>query len=230
MKHVSILGIPAVIYGEPSEKVYIAVHGKMGCKEDFSSFAAKAEVEGYQTLAFDLPEHGERKNSREYACTVWNSMHDLDSVMTYARQEWPDISITAVSLGAFFSLMAYQEQKLHRCLFVSPILDMVQLIRKLMADDGVTEQELEQKKQIPSASGELLDWEYYRFVCSHPVCTWSVPTYILYGGMDRLTDRTTAEAFSQRFGCHLTIAENSEHWFHTPEQLAVLDRWIISVL
>lgn len=230
MEHIILSGIPAVLYGKPSGNVYIAVHGKMGSKDDFVEFAALAETKGYQTLAFDLPEHGERKEDRNFPCNVWNGIHDLACVMSYARQKWQNISLTAVSLGAFFSLMAYQEAELQRCLFVSPVLDMAELIRKMMNADGITEDELERKKQIPSSSGEILDREYYRFVQAHPVNLWRIPTYILLGGKDRLTDRATAETFSHRFACHLTVAETCEHWFHTPEQLAVLSGWLRKVL
>ena len=45
------------------------------------------------------------------------------------------------------------------------------------------------------------------------------------GGRDHLTDRETVEAFAARNGCRLTVEEAGEHWFHTPEQLAVVDRW-----
>lgn len=39
------------------------------------------------------------------------------------------------------------------------------------------------------------------------------------------TPRDTAEAFAARFSCDLTILEEGEHWFHTPEQLSFLRRW-----
>ena len=41
------------------EKVYIHVHGKMSRKEYAEAFAEIAEKKGYQTISFDLPEHGE---------------------------------------------------------------------------------------------------------------------------------------------------------------------------
>ena len=37
--------------------------------------------------------------------------------------------------------------------------------------------------------------------------------------------RDTVDAFVQRFGCGLTVLEEGEHWFHTPEQLAALEAW-----
>ena len=62
-----ISGIPALLYGEKSRKVYFYVHGKMGCKEEALPFAELACPAGYQVLAVDLPEHGERKGS----CRGW---------------------------------------------------------------------------------------------------------------------------------------------------------------
>ena len=35
-----ISGIPALLYGKESRKVYLYVHGKMGCKEEALPFAA----------------------------------------------------------------------------------------------------------------------------------------------------------------------------------------------
>lgn len=37
--------------------------------------------------------------------------------------------------------------------------------------------------------------------------------------------RDTVDRFARRFRCSLTAAEGMEHWFHTPEQLAVLRQW-----
>ena len=51
--------IPAILWGEDSNRVYVHVHGKMSRKEYAENFAAIAETKGYQTLSFDLPEHGE---------------------------------------------------------------------------------------------------------------------------------------------------------------------------
>lgn len=49
---------------------------------------------------------------------------------------------------------------------------------------------------------------------------------ILYAGKDHLTARETVDDFARRFGCAVTVMENGEHWFHTEEQLAVLDTWL----
>ena len=78
----------------------------------------------------------------------------------------------------------------------------------------------------PQRSARPLSWEYLRYVRTHPARRWRTPTAILYGARDHLTDRETVEAFfAARNGCRLTVEETGEHWFHTPEQLAVVDRW-----
>ena len=56
-----IAGIPALLVGEPSERLYLYVHGKMGCKEEALDFAKRACPAGYQVLAIDLPEYGQQK-------------------------------------------------------------------------------------------------------------------------------------------------------------------------
>ena len=55
MKKIVVEGIPAVLWGEPSDRIYIYVHGKQGYKEYAEAFAKVAEEKGYQTLSFDLP-------------------------------------------------------------------------------------------------------------------------------------------------------------------------------
>lgn len=60
--------------------------------------------------------------------------------------------------------------------------------------------------------------------CSH-FC-WQIPTHILYGGKDNLTAIDTVSDFADQIGATLTVMENGEHWFHTEEQMQLLDSWI----
>ena len=81
------------------------------------------------------------------------------------------------------------------------------------------------KGVIPTAVGEDLSWDYLCTVREHPV-QWSVPTEILYGSADELTDYETVVNFAKAHGAGLTVMDGGEHWFHTPEQTAFLDDWI----
>lgn len=140
-------GIPAVIWGEKSDKAYIYVHGKMQCKEDAKDFAEIAEKKGYQTISFDLPEHGERKNEN-YPCNIWNGIIDLNKTGKYIFGNWENVCLYGCSLGAYFALNAYCESNIEKCLFLSPVVDMEFLIHNMFKWFAVTEEELFEKKEI----------------------------------------------------------------------------------
>ncbi|SFH18591.1 hypothetical protein SAMN05660649_04198 [Desulfotomaculum arcticum] len=201
MTRINIDGIPSLIWGEKSDKVFIAVHGKMSSKENFTHFASIAESKGYQVLSFDLPEHGERKK-QAYACNPWNGVHDLQLIMNFAKHNWPELNLYAESLGAYFSLLAYQKEPLQKCLFLSPVLNMVHLIENMMNWTGVDTAKLQVQKEIPTSFGETLSWEYYNFARQNEIRHWGAPTAILCGSKDNLTDRKTVEANCFRYKCN----------------------------
>lgn len=40
-----------------------------------------------------------------------------------------------------------------------------------------------------------------------------------------MTPRTVVEEYAEKQNVRLTVMNGGEHWFHTPEQLAVLQKW-----
>lgn len=218
--------IPALLWGENSEQLYLFVHGKMSCKEEAAGFAQIAVARGYQVLSFDLPEHGERKGKTDVTFDIWNGIRDLHIIMNYVEKHWKNVSLFACSIGAYFSLMTYAEKSFSKCLFLSPIVDMKQLIEDMMKWYSVSEEELQAKGIIDTPMGEKLDWMYYRYVVEHPVVSWLSPTMILYGSADNLMSQETIQAFVEKHGAELTVLEGGEHWFHTEEQVAFLEKWL----
>ena len=219
----TIAGIPAVLYGSRSRRVYLYVHGKNGCKEEAERFAGTACAAGWQVLAIDLPEHGARKNSPEQLLP-WVVLPELQLVYQYAKFHWRTVSLRATSIGAWLSMLALSEKELKQALFVSPVVDMENLIGKMMQWANVTEAQLEQAGEIPTNFGETLSWRYLCWVREHPL-HWHGRTQVLYGDRDALTSRTLIERFRQESGAHLTIMEGGEHWFHTPVQMAAVQMW-----
>lgn len=215
--------IPAVLYGEDSDRVWLFVHGKHGYKEEAEAFAKSACPRGAQVLAIDLPEHGERKAAVGF--DPWHVVPELREVMTVLRQRWVHVSLRANSIGAWFSMLAFPDVPLEKTLLVSPVLDMERLIQSMMRWASVDETRLEREGEIATDFGETLSWDYLQYAKVHPIMKWTAPTALLYAGQDNLTDRGTIDAFVRRFGCNLTVMENGEHWFHTPEQLAFLQAW-----
>lgn len=90
---------------------------------------------------------------------------------------------------------------------------------------GATEDRLREQSVIHTPFGEDLRWDCLSCVRAHPV-QWTVPTAILYGSRDELTAYETVAAFAAGHGAALTVMEGGAHWFHTPEQMDFLDRWI----
>lgn len=223
-ERIEIHGIPALIWGAPSDKAYLCVHGKMSSKESAEGIARIAAQRGYQTISFDLPQHGERKGEVR-RCDIWNGNRDLTIVGDYVLRHWEDVSLYACSLGAYFSLHAYRDHRFSRCLFQSPILDMEHLIRQMFMWFDISEERLEREKEIDTPI-DRMSWEYFQYVLSHPVTKWGSPTHILYGAKDDLQSLSVVQAFAHRFGCELTVSANSEHPFMSADDFLIVDQWL----
>ena len=219
----TLFEIPAILYGKHSEKLFLFLHGKMGCKEEGAAFARVVCPKGWQVLSLDLPEHGAR--AQEPGFDPWHVVPELQRVLAYAQERWPSVALRATSLGAWFAMVAFAGAPLEGALFLSPVVDMAGLIETMMGWAGVSEAALAQAGELPTDFGETLSWRYLQYARAHPVSGWAVPTAILYGEKDPLTTPATIEAFAQRPGRRLTVMPGGEHWFHTPEQLAYLETW-----
>lgn len=220
-----IHGIPAVSYGDGSDKLYLYVHGRYSRKEEAKRFAEKVVPRGYQVVSFDLPEHGQREGE-SYSCTAEHGSKDLRTVYSHIADRYKSISLCATSLGAYFSLLAFQNNNLDRCLFISPLLDMEHVIRTMMIWAKVSESELQERGEIETSFGELLSWDYYTYVKRHRIDRWNHDTYILYGENDSITERTVLDSFTERFHCKVTLIENGEHYFQGEEQLKIVSDWL----
>lgn len=226
-KFFDIDGIPAVLYGGKSGKVFLFIHGQFGCKEEAERFAEAAVPLGYQVLGIDLPEHGGRQDGVKLL--PWEAVPELQKVMQYAKSNWRHISVRATSIGAWFSLLAFSGERLERCLFVSPLLDMTDMIGTLMELAGVSEERLKAEKEIPTEFGQTLSWDYLCYARSHPVGAES-KTDILYGECDSTIPRRVIDGFIAANPCSLTVMPGGEHWFHTDEQLEFMKNWELKML
>lgn len=223
-EYITISQSPAIVFGEQSEKVFLFVHGQHGNKEEAEAFAQKVSGKGWQVVSIDLPEHGERK--KEQGFVPWVVVPELQEVWQYIESRWHQIRLRANSIGAWFSMLALSDKSIEQSLFVSPLVDMEQLILTMMSWAGVSEDHLEEEGIIQTDFGQELSWAYLLYTRQYPVKSWKSPTSILYGGKDNLTERHIVEKFSSAFDCKLTVMEEGEHWFHTDEQLDYLNKWL----
>lgn len=194
----------------------IYVHGKGGAAE---------EAKHYQKLFPNNDVIGFDYHSQ----TPWEAKIEFPKFFEYHSNEYASITLIANSIGAFFAMNSLSEKNISKALFISPIVDMEKLITDMLMWSNVNEKELQSKKLIPTEFGETLSWDYLCYVRNNPI-NWHIPTYILYGGKDSLTNRVTITEFAHKTGAELTIMENGEHWFHTDEQMKFLDNWVCNIL
>ena len=226
-KQIHIGSIPAVIWGEPSDQLILAVHGNMSSKTDVPiALLAEESVQlGHQVLSFDLPEHGERKDLPE-RCNPQTCSRDLSAVLAYAKANYKQISLFSCSMGAYFSLLTYADEPFRRCLFFSPVVNMLHIIQNMMGWAQVSEEKLKQEREITTPFGPTLYWDYYQTVKAKPISRWNHPTSILYGGKDELCAREDVSSFAEQFHCSLEIVEHAAHYFHTEEELVAYRSWL----
>lgn len=192
--------------------IIIYIHGKGGSAEEALHY--KALFPGREVVGFDYR-----------AQTPWEARAEFPVFFAEQRSRCDRITVIANSIGAFLAMSAFIEKLVDRAYFISPVVDMENLIGHMMLQANVTEQELAERREIPTESGETLSWDYLCYVREHPIF-WNVPTSILYGEHDGLTSIETVSAFAARCRARLTVMTGGEHWFHTEEQLRYLDRWL----
>ena len=194
------------------KKAVIYIHGKGGNAE---------EAEHYKPLFVDCDVIG-----FDYkAATPWDAKTEFSDYFEIQKARYKSIILIANSIGAFFTMNALSDKNIDMAFFISPVTDMEKLIGNMMLWANVTEKELREKKSITTDFGETLSWEYLQYIRNHPV-KWTIPTAILYGENDNLTDFETISKFSENINADLTVMKGGEHWFHTDEQMKFLDKWI----
>ena len=190
----------------------IYVHGKGGSAAEAGHY--KPLFPNCEVIGFDYRSQ-----------TPWEAKEEFPAFFAQQRQSCDRIIWIANSIGAFFTMSALDETLVDRAYFISPVVDMENLIGNMMQWANVTEEALARKREIATDFGETLSWDYLCYVREHPI-SWNVPTQILYGEHDNLTSMETVSAFVQKHNAKLTIMPGGEHWFHTEEQMCFLDDWI----
>ena len=159
------------------------------------------------------------------AALPWDAAREIRAELQSLTARYENIVLIANSIGAYFAMCAGADNCIRQAYFISPIVDMENLILRMMTWANVTQEALRARGVIPTGFGEDLSWEYLCYVREHPV-RWNAPTRILYGAHDDLTPPDEIRAFAQRHNAPLTVMENGVHWFHTPEQIRFLQNWL----
>lgn len=223
---IRIEGIPAILWGKPSERMIIATHGSHSSKiDDCIWILAEAAIKkGYQVLSFDLPQHGERVYEKDFIMPD-ECIRELKLMYVYALRHAKKISLFGCSMGAYFELLTFADADIDRVWFLSPVVNMERIIHNLMNYCQITEKEFEEKVMIKN-NIETLYFPYYIYVKNHPIDIWKHQTFMLRGENDMMCEYDYVKKFVEKHGCELTIQEGGEHWFHTDNQLSFFKHWI----
>lgn len=198
------------------KKAIMYVHGKGGSHSESVEF--EKSCIGFHIVGVDYNDY-----------FPWIVQSQIQNTYNDLKTKYDEIYILANRIGAYFSMHTLQNSDIKKALFISPILNMESLILDMMVWANVTEKELQKAGEIQTDFGETLSWKYLQFVRENPI-NWNVPTEILYAEKDNLVSKRTVVDFIENHNANLTIMENGEHWFHTEEQLAFLDKWIKKVI
>ena len=191
----------------------IYIHGLGGSAREADHY--KQVFKGANVIGFDY-------------CSVypWEAETEFQEFLDDNTQTPGPVILIANSIGAYLAMQSLSGGRINKAFLISPVVDMEGLILRMMERSGITAAELREKQEIATPFGEVLSWKYLCYARLHPV-NWATPTEILYGAGDKVTDRDTITRFAARIGAKLTVMENGEHWFHTEEQMAFLDSWLL---
>ena len=159
----------------------------------------------------------------------WEARIEFKDKISDLASRYQKITVIAISIGAYFLMNAEVSEYIDKAFFISPIVDMESLIMKMMMWNGVSEEELKEKKIIHNNYGDDLSYEYLEYVRKNPVI-WNVKTAVLYGAKDNLQSKDVIDKFVNKHKATLKVLENSEHYIHTDEEMLLLDEWIIKNL
>ena len=194
------------------KSLVIYVHGKGGNADEAEHY--KPLFPNCDVIGFDYKSD-----------TPWDANQEFSAYFDSVAANYDEVVLIANSIGAFFSMNALAGKRIKQALFISPVVNLEKLICNMMQWANVSEDELREKGEIATNFGETLSWKYLCYVRENPI-RWNIPTQILYGSADNLTDLETMREFAQKTGASLTVMQGGEHWFHTDEQMQFLDRWI----
>ena len=116
------------------KNIIVYIHGKGGSAQEAAHFQplfADSDV-----LGFDYEARTPREAKEEFVPFFEPILKSRKSV-----------TIVANSIGAFFAMHALQGMEIKKAYFISPIINMQNLIEKMMSQAHVSEEELRDKSE-----------------------------------------------------------------------------------
>ena len=115
------------------KNLVVYVHGKGGSAQEAEHY--KTLFPNHEAIVFDYRSQ-----------TPWEAKKEFPAFFAEQRGRCEHLTLVANSIGAFFALSSLDETLVDRAYFISPIVDMENLICNMMQWSNVTEQELAEKR------------------------------------------------------------------------------------
>ena len=126
----------------------VYIHGKGGSADE-ALYYKKFFNDDYEVLGFDYTSE-----------LPWQIGEEFQNYFDSIIPNYNEILLIANSIGAYFSMLSLSEKPIKKALFVSPIVDMKNIILHMMKRAKISEEELRLKKVINIQFGEPLSWKY----------------------------------------------------------------------
>ena len=199
------------------KKVVVYIHGLHGSAKEAENFSYLKDE--YDVVGLDYLDG----NPWELKETIENEFENI-------TKNYKEIIIIANSIGAFYAYEYLSDFDIKHAFFISPIVDMHQIIFNKMMSEGIFSKELEENGFITCRDGTVLSFDFYQHVSNHKD-NWKVQTDILYGEHDEIVYiENIADFLSTHPNAKLTIKQGAEHYMHTEEEKEFIKDWIMKVI
>ena len=199
------------------KKVAVYIHGLHGSAKEADDFAYLKDE--YDVAGLDYKDGN-----------PWELEDILRKEFEKITKNYKEIIVIANSIGAFYAYEYLSDFNIKHAFFISPIASMFQIIFNLRMQYGISEQELKEKKIIALENGQVLSYDFYKHVSNYKD-NWTVPTDVLYGSRDDVVYvENIADFLADHPKAKLTIKRDSEHYFHTEEEIEFIKNWVLNSL
>ena len=167
------------------KQLIVYVHGQGGAANEADHY--RPLFGGCEVVGFDY-----------HAQTPGEAREEFPRFFDPLRAECDSLVLIANSIGAFFSMTSLLAKQVDRAMFISPVVDMEALIAAMMARANVSEEELRTRREIKTASGETLSWDWLCDVRNHPLRRTRLPDAARHDVPVRRADRRAARGHARR--------------------------------
>ena len=196
-----------------NDKVLIYIHGQNGKADKVLDYCP---LGSYDVKGLDY-----------FDGNPWDVGPIIKNKFEKLTKNYKEVIVVANSIGAFYAyeyLSGYD--KIKRAFFISPIVNMSQVVLDLIMNNDINMEDLKENKFITLDDNTVLSYDFFMHVSEDYQDSWTVKTDVLYGSNDDFVYIEHIADFVISHEANLTIKNGSEHYFNTEEEKKYIRDWI----